>query len=171
MGCYDSIEVFMECPYCNRYQHFDCQTKDMDSCMWHFDALKDDWFDKKYDGFGSKKFRKGMPMFKKFPFDKDSPWKNQAEKIEASARLLPEWGKKLRFVNVIVDCKSTECDTWARTRDRRAYGYESGFGRMFSGKIAIIENKGKHYFISPIYDIVKNDKRLPKKPNKKEVRK
>lgn len=165
MGCFDTIDVFMRCPYCKKYQTLDAQTKDMDSCMWHFDALPKNWFDKKE--FLGKKFRQGLPVFKQFPFDRDSPWKSQAERIEAQARLAPEWGEKLRFVRVIVSCNSPKCDSWARERDRRAYGYESGFGRQFDGKIAVIKHKDNHYFIGPIYDIVKLDKRLPNKPKKK----
>lgn len=165
MGCFDTIDVYMECPYCKRHQSFDAQTKDMSSGMWHFNALDENWFNKKKEILG-RKFRQNLPIFKQFPFDKETPWKTQAENIEARAQVEPTWGKQLRFVEVTVDCKSTDCDTWARERDMRQGGYVSGFGRMFDGKIAIIEHKGKYYFIAPIYDIVKNDKKLPRKPKK-----
>lgn len=166
MGCFDTINVYMECPYCKRYQHFDCQTKDMDSSMWTFRVLDSDWFKSKDELFG-REFRRALPVFKRFPYDKEGPWKSQVEKIEASAMVSPEWGKKLRFVNVTVDCCSTKCDTWARERDRRAYGYESGFGRMFNGKIRIIRKGDNYYFVGPIYDIIKRDNRLPRKIKKK----
>lgn len=169
MGCFDTIEVFMRCPYCNRYMTFSAQTKDMDSLMWNFEALDKDWFDNKEKGkWDDRNFRKGLPMFAQTPFDKSVfVWKDQKERIEALARVDDSWGKQLRYVYVTTDCQSTECVMWAKERDMRQGGYISGFGRMFSGKLRIIEHKKKYYFIAPIYDIEKDDKRLPRKPKKK----
>ena len=174
MGCFDRIFVFQKCPYCKEFQHFECQTKDMDSSMWNFTALASDWFTKKDEMFG-KKFRDDMPTFLQFPFDKQAKvWKSQGEKIEAQARVESEWGKKLRFVEIITDCHSHKCQAWARERDRRYHPedpYFSGFGRGFEGKIAIVKHGHGYYFIRPIYDIVKTDNRLPRKPKVKEVSK
>lgn len=169
MGCFDTISVFMRCPYCKKYVTLDAQTKDMDSCMWNFEALDKDWFGKKakkqWDG---RSFRKDLPVFPRTPYDKShSAWKDQKERIEALARVDNSWGKQLRFVSVIVDCRSPECAMWAKERDMRQNGHVSGFGRQFSGKIRIVEHDKRHYFIAPIYDIVKIDNKLPRKPKRK----
>lgn len=171
MGCFDTIMVFQRCAYCKEYQHFDAQTKDMSNSMWTFHALDKNWFNKQDELF-SKSSRDNTPTFLQFPFDKESKvWKSQGQRMEARARVRHEWGKKLRYVEVITDCHSHKCQGWARERDRRYHpedGHFSGFGRSFDGKIAIVKHGHGYFFIAPIYDIVKNDKRLPRK---KEVRK
>lgn len=161
MGCFDTIMVFMRCPYCRKYEHFDAQTKDMNSSMFTFHALPEDWFSK--NKIGDRDFRLVFPVFKQFPNDKEANvWKNQAEFAEARATLAKEFGSKLKYVNVNADCHSTKCDTWARKRDMIEYGYKSGFGRMFEGKIKI----EKGMFIGEIYDIVLLDKRINYKRKK-----
>ena len=161
MGMYDSIMMLMQCPYCKRYEHIECQTKDLDSAGWNFQTLDKDWFTAQHQ----RKMRKGMPVFKRFPFDKtNSVWKDQVEETEASARV-PNQFRKLKFVTVICDCHSVDCQAWSARRDKQEQGCVSGFGRMFEGKIKIKDG----FLIGEPYDIYLSDKRMPKKKRPREV--
>ncbi len=157
MGCYDTINVYQQCPYCHRYQSFDAQTKDLGSSMYCYDTLSEKWF-KKSKKWNERKFRLGLPVFPRFPKDKSAKvWKSQAERIEAEATV-PEEFKNLKFISVIADCHSNICDEWATEKDMRTQGCKSGFGRMFEGKIRI----KKGMLIGDIYDIELKDKKFPK---------
>jgi len=159
MGCFDTIDVFMKCPYCGDFRTFDAQTKDLGSKMYYYDALSSNWFAKGKKGFLEKKFRMGMCVFKKYPLDKSAKvWKSQGERIEASATVPKEFAH-LKFVSVRADCHSTECSLWSEKRDLKCQTCVSGFGRMFDGKIKIY----KGMLIGDIYDIELKDKQLPKK--------
>jgi len=152
----------MRCPYCKCYEHIECQTKDLDNAGWNFQTLDKNWFTARLE----RKMRKGMPVFKRFPFDKtSSAWKDQAEEHEASAKV-PDEFRKLRFVTVICDCHSVDCQAWSAERDKLEQGCVSGFGRMFTGKIKIKDG----FLIGEPYDIHLNDKRmLTKKKRSREV--
>jgi hypothetical protein len=153
MGMFDSIYVFMRCPYCDHFSNIECQTKDLDNLGWDFHPLDKDWFRGKLE----KKFRLKIPVFKQFPFDKGNKvWKNQAERSEAAARV-PDKFKHLKFVRIIGDCHSRECQTWADERDIRCQGCPSGFGRGFYGKIRIKNG----FLFEGVYDFKLFDKRLP----------
>lgn len=138
MGCFDTIMVHMDCLICKRFHVFEAQTKDMDSCMWTYHALRKNWFDKpKKDDWNDRTFRKGLPTFKQYPYQKGFDiWKNQAERMEASARVEPIWGKQLRYVTVICSCD------------------EGKKSKFFDGKIAIEKHGRCYYLIGKIYDIV-----------------
>ncbi len=160
MGCYDTIMVFMRCPYCKEYRTFDAQTKCLGSLMHTYDALDENWF-KKSSMFG-RKFRQELSVCPQFPLDKEHKvWKNQAERIEARATVHPKY-KHLKFVDVICDCHSAKCKSWSAERDLRIQELVSGFGRIFHGKIKI--HKG--FLIGKVYDIELSDKRLPRKSKK-----
>lgn len=155
MGLYDTIYVFMKCPYCGYYQSFDAQTKDLGKHMFCYHVLSLGWGS---ETFG-KKFRKKLPVFPRFPRDKSHKlWKNQAEGAEASATIPKEF-KKLKYVGVIVGCHSIECQFYADRGDILNQGCPSGFGRLFEGKIKIKNGK----LVGSIYDIKKDgltEKRL-----------
>lgn len=155
MGMYDTINLCMHCPYCEKYTNFDAQTKDLGSSMWEFTPLREEWFNPKEKGFlgNERKFRTELPVCKIFPFDKSNTiWKNQAEKIEACAKVENEYNN-LKYVNVIADCHSRECQYFADKVSIRKQGIKSGFGRSFTGKIKI-ENG---CLIGKIYDIDLSD--------------
>jgi glutaredoxin len=155
MGLYDTIMVFMKCPYCKRMQTFDAQTKDLGNSMFTYHTLPKDWHSSE---FGQRLCRIA-PVFPEFPLDKSANvWKSQAEKRESQAAVPEEYSKK-KHVKVIADCHSPLCQAWAEVRDRRFQGHESGFGRMFEGKVAI---KGG-LLSGEIYDIIHVDKSLPSK--------
>jgi len=155
VGCFDTISIFCECPYCGRIQLFDAQTKDLGRGMYYYSALNQDWFNE--DAFMGKEFREGFPVFPKFPNDKSyKVWKNQAEKTEAAATV-PDEFQNLDFVEVITGCKSLECWVWAKERDKRIQGVFSGFGRHFRGKLTIQNGK----LIQPLFDIERVDDELP----------
>ena len=148
MGMYDIIMVTQRCPYCNKLQTFECQTKDLDNLMYEFHPLDDDWENSDAILFARKDFREGFPVVKDFPLDKDC-WTDQAEYIEARATL-PEEFKNLEYVEVIATCESMWCMAHARLNDKKTRGYISGFGRLFEGKIKIKDGK----LIGEIYDLV-----------------
>ena len=156
MGLYDTIHVFQRCPYCKRYQAFDAQTKDLGRMMFYYSALSDTWFKKNQFG---KDLREKLSASQSFPFDKSHKvWKSQAERVEARAKVTDEF-KKSKFINVIVDCHSQDCQVWADKRDIIYQGSPSGFGRHFEGKIKI----KKGMLFGDIYDIDLINKNLPKK--------
>jgi hypothetical protein len=129
MGMFDTINVFMKCPYCGNFESFDAQTKDLNNALFNYTALYEDWFLCKT----GRKFRLGLPVFKQYPFDKENAvWKNQAEHIEAQAKIEDKFCK-LKFVEVIASCPSSKRHL------------------SFEGKIKI----KKGFLIGEIYDIVK----------------
>lgn len=153
MGCFDTIKVFMICPYCHNHQMLEAQTKDLGERMHTYTPLDEDWYNEKQKGFfgNERKFRKSLPVFNQFPYDKEGRvWKNQAERIEARAKV-PEEFKHLKFVDVVADCHSIECQFDADRRDILWQGIPSGFGKFFDGKIMIKDG----YLTGEVKDIEK----------------
>jgi hypothetical protein len=152
MGMYDSINVYMECPYCGDHRLFDAQTKDLTPACYNYHVYrgKKDIID-----------RTKMPVFESTPNDKSpSVWANQDERSRAMAAV-PEAFKELKFVNVIAGCHSPECQFYADREDILRQGSPSGFGRQFKGKISIKDG----LLTGNIYDIEKDnlsDKKLDK---------
>ena len=127
MGMFDDVSVFMPCPFCGRYGMVEAQTKDLESCMYHYRPLADDWLSSQL----GKKFREGLWVFPKFPLDKGhSVWQNQAERIEAEATPSAEFGEQLKYIN--------------------AYGKCPNCKKRIEGKIKLQDGK----LIGDIYDVV-----------------
>lgn len=158
MGMFDEVSITCTCPYCSTTTTRDAQTKDLDNAMWHFVALRKDWFKASFE----KKFRKGLPVFLQFPYDKPPCWQNQAERIEAQAKV-PSTFTKLKFVEVIIGCEEPKCKVWAAKRDLRIQGCVSGFGRHWDGKIRIKNGM----LTEPLYDVQAYEKKLPAVRKKK----
>ena len=143
MGCYDSINVYMNCPYCGEYRKFDAQTKDLGGMMFLYDTYKKDPI---LD-------RTKLPVFKKNPFDRSNTlWKSQDERRKENARVVDEF-KDLKHIEVIADCKSIKCNFDSDRNDVILQGCPSGFGRMFHGKILIKDG----LLVGDIVDIKKDD--------------
>ena len=127
MGMFDDVSVYMECPFCHKFVGFNAQTKDLECCMFSYSPLPDDWYTSKF----GKKFRAGLPVFSKFPLDKEAGvWKDQAERIEAQATIDAKFSNQLKYITVFADCP--KC------------------GKFFDGKIRIEGDK----LVGEIYDIV-----------------
>lgn len=128
MGMFDSIGVYMVCPYCNHYSHIDCQTKDLDNALWNFKPLSEDWWT---GSFLERNFFKDAPVRRNVPYDKEhEAWDSIAERTEAYARVSDEH-MDLPYVNVICECM--DCKN----------------NQFFNGKIRIQDG----YLIGSIYDI------------------
>lgn len=127
MGMFDDVSVFMECPSCHNFIGFDAQTKDLECEMFHYRPLPDDWFTGK-----NKKFRDSLPVFPKFPLDKEaSIWISQAERAEAQATIGDfSLENRLKYINVVASCP--KC------------------GKHFDGKIRVEDGK----LMGDIYDMV-----------------
>ncbi len=107
MGMYDSVIVYMTCPKCQRWGSFDFQTKDLACFMDTYHPLDKDWGTAKFQ----KEFREGLPVFRKFPFDKEqNVWANQAERTEAQATLEAPYDTQLKFISVYTSCG--KCKAW-----------------------------------------------------------
>ena len=157
MGMFDTINVFMECPYCGHHQMFDCQTKDLDNVMWDFSTYEKDTF---LD-------RAKLPSTPSTPADKSAKiWKSQDERQKAMATI-PEGYGNLKYVNVIASCHSVECQFYDDRSAIIRQGCPGGFGRCFEGKIAIKNG----LLVGDVYDIEKDDcftdKQLAKYKNEK----
>lgn len=137
MGMFDRISVFQQCPSCRKWQTFEAQTKDLDCILESYRALPADWETSDLQ----KPFRQGLPVARKFPFDREQTvWKNQAERIEAAAQIPDKYVGKLNFVeiSVICACRAT-----------------------FRGKIKIVNA----HLAGEIYDIVLGEKLRQERPN------
>ena len=140
MGMYDTIDVYMECPYCGEHSVFDAQTKDLDRMMNHYRV---------YEGRKDIIDRSKLPVFKSVPNDKSAKvWKSQDEKAIAFATI-PKQCDNLKFINVIASCHSPECQFDADREDIIRQGCPSGFGKSFEGKIAIKNGM----LVGKIYDL------------------
>ena len=100
MGLYDTITVVTYCPVCGKLHAIEFQTKDLGRRMYHYEPLPEDWF------IIERGFRKNLPVFPRTVYDKSHiVWKNQAEKVEAMAKIPQEEElKRLKHVNVIGEC-------------------------------------------------------------------
>ena len=143
MGMYDTIDVYMECPYCGDHRLFDAQTKDLDNLLYHYHTYdKDRLLD-----------RTKLPVFKSTPNDKSAGiWKSQDERSRSKSTI-PEEFNKLKYVEVIAGCHSDRCQFDADREDIVRQGCPSGFGRHFRGKIAIKDG----LLVGKIYDIEKEE--------------
>lgn len=151
MGLFDTILVWMDCPYCGFTGRIECQTKDLGNIMFTYKPLADDWFTKKERSEHS--FRETLPVFPQFPLDKEySVWKNQAELIEAKATLPKQFHHK-KFIRVIASCNSVQCRFDGDRISILRQGCPSGFSRSFEGKIKIRDGK----LIGKVYDIEKDE--------------
>ena len=143
MGLFDTVNVFMECPYCGRHQMFDCQTKDLDNSMCTHDTYEKDTLLDRTD----------LPVFGANLADKSAKvWKHQDERQKAMATM-PEGYDNLKYVRVIASCNSIECQFYSDRADIIRQGCPSGFGRCFHGKIAIRDG----LLVGIVYDIEKDD--------------
>ena len=118
MGMFDEAEVFQPCPKCGKWVTLDLQTKDLACLLSHYRPLPDDWLtNQATDLTGGKKLREQSPVFPKFPKDKEhTPWKNQAERIEAAATLEEPYASQLKFVEFYGSCP--KCQTYLRGKIR-----------------------------------------------------
>jgi len=130
MGLYDTIYVYGTCPYCKEHDRYDAQTKDLDRCMYTYEALPADWY--------SDKWRSARV------------WKNQAERTEAEATVSKDYFNR-KWIDVTLSCLSKKCRAFAVKRDIKRQGIFSGFGRIFDAKIRIKDGK----LIGEFFDIVK----------------
>ena len=143
MSTYDSIKTFQKCPYCNDYQSFEAQTKDLGDMIYTYHPYEKD---KLLD-------RTKLPVFGCGPFDITYKlWKSQDERNRENARVPDEY-KDLKFIEVVCDCHSIKCQFDADRDDIIRQGCPSGFGRMFHGKIAIKDSM----LTGNIYDIMKDN--------------
>lgn len=151
MGLYDTILVYMECPYCGFSGQIECQTKDLGNHMHTYHPLRSEWYKKGMSK--EKRFRVSLPVFPQFPQDKEfTVWKNQAERIEAHATVPKEF-RNLKYINVIASCESVECQFDGDRISILWQGCPSGFSRSFEGKIRIRNGR----LIGEVYDIEKDD--------------
>jgi len=156
MGLYDTIMVYMECPYCGRHQQIDAQTIDLGSMMYIYYT---------YNRKGDLLDRTKLPVFKRFPLDRQQEcWESQDAKARAEATV-PEEYRALKEVEVIGTCHSIECQFVADRRDILSQGTPSGFGRLFNGKIKIEGGM----LVGKIVDIVLDDLTEEKLEKYKEV--
>lgn len=147
MGLFDDINANSKCPYCGELGWTEIQTKDLGVHMYCYTALPKGWFTSKFE----RKFRLKMHVYPATPYDKQhNVWKNQAEKIEAMAKVPKEFSK-LKFINVTCDCHSQKCQARANKRDIKQQGVTSGFGMIYHGKIKI----SKGFLIGDVYDLKK----------------
>lgn len=118
MGMFDSTSVYMNCPICHQWGHFDLQTKDLACGMDIYTPLPEDWFTNPEEGVGGqRKFRLKLSVYPKFPKDKEQTvWENQAERAEASASLEEPYASQLIYVNFYGNCPL--CKAWLEGKIR-----------------------------------------------------
>lgn len=130
MGMFDDISVYMVCPKCGKFGDMGTQTKDLTCALYQYVPLDEDWETCQIP-FCSKEFREGLPVFAKFPKDKEhTVWENQAERIEAHATIPDEYVGQLNYINVHGSCKNCQS--------------------FYNGKIKVVGDK----LVGKIYDIV-----------------
>lgn len=105
MGMFDDINVLSWCPAC-KHMNSDVQTKDLNNTLAHYASLPSGWWDPNPESFAGRAFRAGLTVFPRFPHDKaHTVWANQAEKMEAQARLPDEIAEQFKYVNVHTICR------------------------------------------------------------------
>ena len=108
MGMFDDIDVLSWCPACG-HMNSDVQTKDLDNTLAHYASLPGGWWDPNPESLAGRAFRAGLPVFPRFPYDKaGTVWANQAEQMEAQARLPEDLGAQLKYVNVHIICRKCQ---------------------------------------------------------------
>ncbi len=130
MGMFDTVNVSMHCPKCGVFSLWALQTKDLESQMFQYYPLDEDWFTREEDGITGRAFRLKLPVFPCVPYDKATKcWANQAERIEILAGPSKDIAEQLKYIEVHGNCPLCKVD--------------------ISGKIKI-ENG---YLMKPVYDI------------------
>lgn len=119
MGLYDTIRIFLNCPYCGKTVT-EAQTKDLGSSMSTYDTVPN--FEIKY-------------LTKKLKTKKDKDWyecftKRSIEKAKISG---------VKKVNITADCRSVSCQFDADRRDLISQSCPSGFGRIFEADLPVIK--------------------------------
>ncbi len=148
MGMFDTVRVYMECPYCGERRFLEAQTKDLERSLHRYESLSES--DRKKElGLD----RSELPVFPRFPEDKQPEvWESQQELIEARATI-PEEYKDLDHIDVTVTCQSVQCQFDSNRDDILETGSVSGFGRTFEGKIKVEDG----LLIGKVFDIEKDD--------------
>jgi len=130
MGMYDSIKVYLKCPYCGHIIDSDAQTKDLGKMLRCYSSINyffiDDFLHKGQNGI--------------FEYHR---------KQDTQDSKAPKGAIKKGYVNVVLDCQSTSCQFDADRRDILRQGNPSGGGRFIEGKLLI----KKGCFISELKDI------------------
>ncbi|MCK4354649.1 MAG: hypothetical protein KAW83_05285 [Dehalococcoidia bacterium] len=122
MGMYDDVRLFMACPKCGESSIWGLQTKDLESCLYQYQPLDEDWFTRKDDGISGKAFRSGLPVFPTVPYDKEPTcWANQAERHEILAKPSEVIANQLKYIEVHGSCP--QCETFIRGKLNISNGY------------------------------------------------
>jgi len=122
MGMFDDISLSMVCPKCGEFSPWDLQTKDLESCLYQYYPLDEDWFTRENDGIAGKAFRSGLPVFSTVPYDKEaSCWANQAERNEILAKPSEELADQLKYIEVHGSCP--RCKVFIRGKLNINNGY------------------------------------------------
>lgn len=139
MGMFDTILVYMECPYCGLRVNIDCQTKDLTKSMFVYRAMHRGYLagDKSNEFFNDdRERRKRLSVSPEFPHDKSHVvWKNQLEHIRCSAKL-PAKFKDLNSISVFCECPSHKCNTYQEKKEGKNW---SGLSRTFSARLKVVK--------------------------------
>jgi hypothetical protein len=130
MGMYDTIKIYLDCPYCGCTVD-EAQTKDLECGLNTYDSVPDFQI-KDLRNLNKKKKKDDWQSF---------DLKRTMEKCRAP--------QKLNYVDVICDCHSVSCQFDGDRDSIICQGSPSGFGRMFEGKLLI----EKGCFISELKDL------------------
>lgn len=147
---FDTILVYMKCPYCGLRVNMDCQTKDLEQFMFTFKAmhrgyLKGDKSNLFYNN--DRDMRARLKMGPEFPHDKSHlVWKNQLEHIRLSASLHKKF-KDLEFIDVFCECPSFKCKSYMANKEGKRW---SGLSRTFSARLRVV----KGFILDEMYDVV-----------------
>lgn len=130
MGMFDDVSLSMFCPKCGGFSLWDLQTKDLESCLYQYRPLDEDWFTCADSNISGRAFRLGLSVFPSVPYDKEAVcWVDQAERREIFAKPSEEIANQLKYIEVHGSCP--KCRVFIR------------------GKLAV-----KHgYLVKPTYDI------------------
>ena len=105
MGMFDDVSLSMFCPKCGEFSLWGLRTKDLESCLYHYYPLDEDWFTREDDGLSGRAFRARLPVFPSVPYDKSaSCWTNQAERSESLAKPSEEIANQLKYIEVHGGC-------------------------------------------------------------------
>jgi len=122
MGMFDDISLFMACPKCGESSMWNLQTKDLESCLYRYHPLDEDWFTRENDGIAGKAFRLGLPVFPTTPYDKEpSCWANQAERSEILAKPSEEIANQLKYIRVYGSCPQCEVSIEGKLNIQNGY--------------------------------------------------
>jgi hypothetical protein len=135
MGCYDTIEMIMECPVCKRDHVISAQTKDIGRLMFVYKPLPDGWFTL---GSSYSAHFKESPIPLQFPGDSlHMAYKDVESFYEAQASVPIEF-HHLDQIDVVAECPSLK---YANSIDDCTF---------FTGKMKLKNGK----LIGNIYNII-----------------